>query len=446
MNIAVIGTGYVGLVQGIIMADFNHNVTCVDIDIDKINRLQRGEVPIYEPGLEELLKKNILRKKITFTSNIKSAIKNSEIIFIAVGTPPAMDGSADLQYVLNVAREIGKNIENYKVIVNKSTVPIGTGKLVKDTIENELKKRNSPVEFNIVSNPEFLREGKAVEDCLNPDRVVIGYNSIKALNIMKELYTKLEEKNIPFVFTNIETSEMIKYASNAFLAVKISFINEISLLAEKVGANTDDISLAMGMDNRISPKFLKCGPGYGGSCFPKDTKALVKIGDNVGEEMSVVKAAIYANEKQKFKIVEKIKKEMNGLEGKIIGILGLSFKPDTDDVRDAPSIDIIKHLINNGAKINAYCPKGMKEAKWRLHDFNNKILYCENEYEVSNKADSIVLITEWSQFENLDLNKIKKNMRDNFYFDLRNIHNKNTEIKKTFKYFPFGKKNHPIIS
>lgn len=446
MNIAVIGTGYVGLVQGVIMADFNHNVTCVDIDIDKIKSLQRGEVPIYEPGLEELLKKNILRKKISFTSNIKSAIKNSEIIFIAVGTPPAMDGSADLQYVLNVAREIGKNIENYKVIVNKSTVPIGTGKLVKDTIEHELKKRNSPVEFNIVSNPEFLREGKAVEDCLNPDRVVIGYNSIKALNIMKELYTKLEEKNIPFVFTNIETSEMIKYASNAFLAVKISFINEISLLAEKVGANTDDISLAMGMDNRISPKFLKCGPGYGGSCFPKDTKALVKIGDNVGEEMSVVKAAIYANEKQKFKIVEKIKKEMNGLNGKTIGILGLSFKPDTDDVRDAPSIDIIKHLINNGAKINAYCPKGMKEAKWRLRNFNNKILYCENEYEVSNKADSIVLITEWSQFENLDLNKIKKNMRDNFYFDLRNIHNKNTEIKKTFKYFPFGKKNHPIIS
>lgn len=446
MNIAVIGTGYVGLVQGIIMADFNHNVTCVDIDIDKINRLQRGEVPIYEPGLEELLKKNILRKKITFTSNIKSAIKNSEIIFIAVGTPPAMDGSADLQYVLNVAREIGENIEDYKVIVNKSTVPIGTGELVKDTLEKELKKRNTPVEFDIVSNPEFLREGKAVEDCLNPDRIVIGYNSIKALNIMKKLYGKLIEKNIPFVFTNIKTSEMIKYASNAFLAVKISFINEISLLAEKVGANTDDISLAMGMDNRISPKFLKCGPGYGGSCFPKDTKALVKIGDNVGEEMSVVKAAIYANEKQKFKIVEKIKKEMNGLEGKIIGILGLSFKPDTDDVRDAPSIDIIKHLINNGAKINAYCPKGMKEAKWRLHDFNNKILYCENEYEVSNKADSIVLITEWSQFENLDLNKMKKNMRDNFYFDLRNIHNKNTEIKKIFKYFPFGKKNHPIIS
>ncbi|MGO2118230.1 MAG: UDP-glucose dehydrogenase family protein [Fusobacterium sp.] len=445
MNIAVIGTGYVGLVQGVIMADFNHNVTCVDIDIDKIKSLQRGEVPIYEPGLEELLKKNILRKKISFTSNIKSAIKNSEIIFIAVGTPPAMDGSADLQYVLNVAREIGKNIENYKVIVNKSTVPIGTGKLVKDTIENELKKRNFPVEFNIVSNPEFLREGKAVEDCLNPDRVVIGYNSIKALNIMKELYAKLEGKNIPFIFTNIETSEMIKYASNAFLAVKISFINEISLLAEKVGANTDDISLAMGMDNRISPKFLKCGPGYGGSCFPKDTKALVKIGDNVGEEMSVVKAAIYANEKQKFKIVEKIKKEMNGLEGKIIGILGLSFKPDTDDVRDAPSIDIIKHLINNGAKINAYCPKGMKEAKWRLRNFNNKILYCENEYEVSNNADSIVLITEWSQFKSLNLNKMKENMKDNFYFDLRNVHSKNTEIGKIFKYFPFGKKKNPII-
>lgn len=445
MNIAVIGTGYVGLVQGVIMADFNHNVTCVDIDIDKIKSLQRGEVPIYEPGLEELLKKNILRKKISFTSNIKSAIKNSEIIFIAVGTPPAMDGSADLQYVLNVAREIGKNIENYKVIVNKSTVPIGTGKLVKDTIENELKKRNFPVEFNIVSNPEFLREGKAVEDCLNPDRVVIGYNSIKALNIMKELYAKLEGKNIPFIFTNIETSEMIKYASNAFLAVKISFINEISLLAEKVGANTDDISLAMGMDNRISPKFLKCGPGYGGSCFPKDTKALVKIGDNVGEEMSVVKAAIYANEKQKFKIVEKIKKEMNGLNGKTIGILGLSFKPNTDDVRDAPSIDIIKHLINNGAKINAYCPKGMKEAKWRLHDFNNKILYCNNEYEVSNNADSIVLITEWSQFKSLNLNKMKENMKDNFYFDLRNVHSKNTEIGKIFKYFPFGKKKNPII-
>ncbi|MDP0489181.1 MAG: UDP-glucose/GDP-mannose dehydrogenase family protein [Fusobacterium sp. JB021] len=438
MNITVIGTGYVGLVQGVIMADFGHNVTCVDIDIDKINSLKKGEIPIYEPSLKELLHKNILRKNIKFTTDIKEAIDESDVIFIAVGTPPAMDGSADLKYVLNVASEIGENLKKYTVIVNKSTVPIGTGKLVKEKIRKKLNERNTNLDFDIISNPEFLREGKAVEDCIKPDRVVIGYDSKKALDIMKKLYKKLEEKNIPFIFTNLETSEMIKYASNAFLAVKISYINEIALLAEKVGANTEEIARAMGIDNRISPKFLNCGPGYGGSCFPKDTEALVKIGKNYHEEMSVVNAAIYANKKQKIKIVEKINNEMKDIKNKTIGILGLSFKPNTDDVRDAPSLDIIKELIARGAKIKAYCPKGIKEAKWRLNNFNENITYCKNEYEVSIDCDSIVLVTEWSQFKDLNLEKIKNKMKNNFYFDLRNLHSKNPLARKLFKYFPIG--------
>ncbi|MFK4784715.1 UDP-glucose dehydrogenase family protein [Fusobacterium sp. MFO224] len=438
MNITVIGTGYVGLVQGIIMADFGHNVTCVDIDEKKIKELEKGQIPIYEPGLEELLNKNISSKNIKFTTDLKNAMKESEIIFIAVGTPPALDGSADLKYVLNVASEIGDNLEKYTVVVNKSTVPVGTGKLVKETIKKQLNLRNIDIDFDVVSNPEFLKEGKAVQDCVNPDRVVIGYETKRSLDLMKKLYRKLEEKNIPFVFTNLETSEMIKYACNAFLAVKISYINEIALLAEKVGANTEEISKAMGMDNRISPKFLNCGPGYGGSCFPKDTKALVKIGNDFNEEMSVVNAAIYANEKQKLRIVEKIKKEMKGLNDKTIGILGLSFKPDTDDVRDAPSLDIIKELITNGAKIRAYCPKGIKEAKWRLKKFEKNITYCNDEYEVSTNSDSIILTTEWSQFKNLKFDKLREKMKDNFYFDLRNLHNKNPEIKKIFKYFATG--------
>ena len=438
MRIGVIGTGYVGLVQGVIMAEFGLNVICMDVSEEKINSLKNGAIPIYEPGLKELLEKNMKAERIEFTTDMKYTTENSDVIFIAVGTPPALDGSADLHFVLEVATNIGKYMNGYKVVVDKSTVPVGTGKLVRETIQKELNNRNLDYEFDIVSNPEFLREGKAVGDCLRPDRVVIGTESERAKEIMKKVYDVLFINETPFVFTNIETAEMIKYASNAFLAVKISFINEISLLAEKVGANTQEIAKAMGKDGRISPKFLHCGPGYGGSCFPKDTKAIVDIAKKHEEDMYVIKAAIDANEKQKRKMVEKIIDKMEGVEGKHIAILGLSFKPDTDDMRDAPSLDIIRGLVQAGAKIQAYCPEGMKEARWRLEDCENSITYCADEYSVVNEADAVVLMTEWNQFRGMNLDKVRARMKGNFYFDLRNVYTRNTHIREEFKYFPIG--------
>ena len=436
MRIGVVGTGYVGLVQGVIMAEFGLNVICMDISEEKINSLKNGVVPIYEPGLKELLEKNMKAERIEFTTDMKYVTENSDVIFIAVGTPPALDGSADLHFVLEVATNIGKYMNGYKVVVDKSTVPVGTGKVVRETIQKELDSRNLDYEFDIVSNPEFLREGKAVGDCLRPDRVVIGTESERAKEIMKKVYDVLFINETPFVFTNIETAEMIKYASNAFLAVKISFINEISLLAEKVGANTQEIAKAMGKDGRISPKFLHCGPGYGGSCFPKDTKAIVDIAKKYGEDMYVIKAAIDANEKQKRKMVEKIIDKMEGVEGKHIAILGLSFKPDTDDMREAPSLDIIRGLVEAGAKIQAYCPEGMKEARWRLEDCENSITYCADEYSVVNEADAVVLMTEWNQFRGMNLDKVRARMKGDFYFDLRNVYTRNTHIREEFKYFP----------
>ena len=438
MRIGVVGTGYVGLVQGVIMAEFGLNVICMDISEEKINSLKNGVVPIYEPGLKELLEKNMKAERIEFTTDMKYVTENSDVIFIAVGTPPALDGSADLHFVLEVATNIGKYMNGYKVVVDKSTVPVGTGKVVRETIQKELDSRNLDYEFDIVSNPEFLREGKAVGDCLRPDRVVIGTESERAKEIMKKVYDVLFINETPFVFTNIETAEMIKYASNAFLAVKISFINEISLLAEKVGANTQEIAKAMGKDGRISPKFLHCGPGYGGSCFPKDTKAIVDIAKKYGEDMYVIKAAIDANEKQKRKMVEKIIDKMEGVEGKHIAILGLSFKPDTDDMREAPSLDIIRGLVQAGAKIQAYCPEGMKEARWRLEDCENSITYCADEYSVVNEADAVVLMTKWNQFRGMNLDKVRARMKGNFYFDLRNVYARNTHIREEFKYFPIG--------
>ena len=438
MKIGVVGIGYVGLVQGVIMAEFGLNVICMDVSEEKINSLKNGGIPIYEPGLKELLEKNMKAERIEFTTDMKYTTENSDVIFIAVGTPPALDGSADLHFVLEVATNIGKYMNGYKVVVDKSTVPVGTGKLVRETIQKELNSRKLDYEFDIVSNPEFLREGKAVGDCLRPDRVVIGTESERAKEIMKKVYDVLFINETPFVFTNIETAEMIKYASNAFLAVKISFINEISLLAEKVGANTQEIAKAMGKDGRISPKFLHCGPGYGGSCFPKDTKAIVDIAKKYGEDMYVIKAAIDANEKQKRKMVEKIIDKMEGVEGKHIAILGLSFKPDTDDMRDAPSLDIIRGLVEAGAKIQAYCPEGMKEARWRLEDCENSITYCADEYSVVNEADAVVLMTEWNQFRGMNLDKVKARMKGDFYFDLRNVYTRNTHIREEFKYFPIG--------
>ncbi|MCX5774207.1 MAG: UDP-glucose/GDP-mannose dehydrogenase family protein [Fusobacteria bacterium] len=438
MKIGIIGTGYVGLVQGVMLADFGHQVINVDINEEKIEELKKGNPAIHEPGLSDYLKRNLEYKRIEFTTDVGYMIENSDIIFIAVGTPPKEDGSADLQYVLRAANEVSEHINNYKVVVNKSTVPVGTAKMVTETIRQGLEKRGESFEFDVISNPEFLREGKAIQDTLYPDRVVVGTTSERAREVMKKVYNVLFLNNVPFIFTNWETSEMIKYAANAFLAVKISFINEMALLAEKVGANVQEIAHAMGKDGRISPKFLHAGPGYGGSCFPKDTKAIVNIANSYGEEFQVIKAAISANEKQKKKMVEKIINAMGSVKGKTLAILGLSFKPETDDVRDAPSLDIISGLVEAGAKIKAYCPKGIEETKWRLEKLSHSITYCENEYEAANETEALILMTEWHQFRGMDLDKIVSSMQDTFFFDLRNVYAKDLGVRELFKYYGVG--------
>jgi len=440
VKIGVVGTGYVGLVQGVILAEFGLDVICMDVIEEKIELLKKGIVPIYEPGLKELMDKNVSQGRLEFTTDMKYTVENTDVMFIAVGTPPKDDGSADLKYVLQVAENIGKYLNDYKVVVNKSTVPVGTGQLVRETIQSALNERNEEYSFDVVSNPEFLREGKAVGDCLKPDRVVIGCDSERAMEMMKKVYDVLYINETPFVFTDVATAEMIKYASNAFLAVKISFINEMALLSEKVGANVQEIARAMGMDGRISPKFLHAGPGYGGSCFPKDTKAIVDIANKYGEELKVIQGAIEANEKQKQKMVEKIATRMGDVNGKTIAILGLSFKPETDDMRDAPSIDIIRGLVKQGAKIQAYCPQGIKEAKWRLEDINDHITYCDNEYEAVKDANATVFVTEWHQFRGMSLTRMKDLMQGDYVFDLRNIHVKDKQVRELFKYEPIGRK------
>lgn len=440
MKVVVIGTGYVGLVQGTILSEFGHNVTCLDIDSDKIENLNKGIIPIYEKGLEEIVRKNLKLGRLNFSNDIIKYILEGDIIFLAVGTPPSEDGSADLKAIYSVAKQIGENIVSSKIIVTKSTVPVGTGDEVEKIIDEECKKRGLSLEVSVISNPEFLREGRAVEDCINPDRVIIGGENLRAMEIIKNLYAPLIEKDIPFVLTNRRTSEMIKYASNAFLAVKISFINEISLLAEKIGANTQQISKAMGLDKRIAPSFLECGAGYGGSCFPKDTKAIVEIAKSYDEELSIISSAISANEKQKQRMVEKIVKNVGKLKDKSFAVLGLSFKPETDDMREAPSLDIIKGIIDRGGKIKAFCPEGIRESKIRLKEYSEHITYCNDEIEATSDVDGVILVTEWSIFKNMDIFELRKRVKDNFYFDLRNVFTENSEIRKIFKYFPVGQK------
>ncbi len=438
MKIAVIGTGYVGLVQGVILAEFGMQVICADIEISKIDALNKGMVPIYEPGLKEIMDRCVSAGRLRFTSDIPRAIQDSKVIFIAVGTPPDEDGSADLKHVIAVARNIGLYLNEYKVIINKSTVPVGTADLVRQTILDQLTLRNADLEFDVASNPEFLQEGKAVQGCLNPDRIVIGAESERAIEVIKKIYLSLKVKQVPFVVTDTKSAEMIKYAANAFLAVKISFINEISALAEAVGANTADIARGMGLDARIAPGFLQCGPGYGGSCFPKDTQALINIAAKNKLSLKIVEAAIAANILQKRRMVEKISKNMGAVEGKIIAILGLSFKPDTDDMRDAPALDILPLLIKEGAKIQAYCPQGMKESKWRLAEYAESISYCNNEYAACQGANALVIMTEWSQFSNLNLDKVWQLLGDNYLFDLRNVFVEDGQVRDLFKYFPIG--------
>lgn len=437
-NIAVVGTGYVGLVSGACLSDFGLNVICVDNDSEKIEKLNMGIIPIYEPGLDAFVERNCYYKRLCFTTDIGKAVRESDIIFIAVGTPSKEDGSADLKYVESVARDIARYMNGYKVIVNKSTVPVGTGQRVKRWVMEELEKRGSQFEFDVVSNPEFLREGSAVYDFTHPDRVVIGTESIKALEYMKRVYSVLYLNETPFIETNIETAEMIKYASNAFLAMKITFINEIANLSEKVNANVQDIARAMGRDGRISPKFLHPGPGFGGSCFPKDTRALAEIGKQYGSPVTLIEQTVIANEKQKLLAAKKVEDAMGDLSGKQLAILGLSFKPNTDDMREAPSLTIINELAKKGARFKVYDPIACEEAKKWLKNINDKITYCENEYEAMKGCDAVLIITEWNQFRNLDLQRVKTLLKQPYFFDFRNLYKIDAMEEKGFMYFGIG--------
>lgn len=443
-KISVIGTGYVGLVGGVCMADFGNNVINVDIDEEKIRMLKNGEIPIYEPGLEVQFERNVDEGRIEFTTDLKSAIEESEVIFISVGTPSDENGKANLCYVKDVAHSIGKYMNDYKVVVDKSTVPVGTGRKVESIIQDELDKRGKNYNFDVVSNPEFLREGKAVYDFTHPDRVVIGTESEKAQKILKEVYRPLYLNNTPFVFTNLETAEMIKYASNAFLATKISFINEMANLCEEVNANVQAVARAMGMDGRIGDKFLHAGPGYGGSCFPKDTRAITNIAEETGVELKVIKAGIEANEKQKQRMVDKIVSRLNSLKDKTIGVLGLTFKPETDDMREAPSLTIIPQLIEMGAHIKAFDPQGIEEARENFDEYNKHITYCDNEYEVMKNSNALVLLTEWNQFRRLNLGKMKTLLKDPIFFDLRNVYEQEEAQSAELDYIGVGVPTAPL--
>lgn len=433
MNISVIGVGYVGLVTGVCFAEFGLKVTCMDKDGEKIRNLRKGIIPIYEPGLEEKVKKNIKEGRLTFTTDIGETVDNALVIFIAVGTPPMKDGSADLSFVDEVAETIAKHMTSYKVIVTKSTVPIGTGERLRKIVG---RSQRESIDFDIVSNPEFLREGSAIEDFMRPDRVVIGAESQQAIAIMKDLYRPLYLIETPFLITDVPTAEMIKYASNSFLATKITFINEVANLCEKVGADVHMVAKGMGLDGRIGSKFLHPGPGYGGSCFPKDVLALSKISRDKDYDFKILKSVIEANNRQRMLMVEKIREAVGDLNGKTLGILGLSFKPNTDDMRDAPSIEIINALQKSGTKIKAYDPAATEEAKKVLKD----IEYCDDPYAIAQGTDAIIILTEWNQFRNLDLEKVKSLLKSPIFIDLRNVYEPNKIKELGFKYVGVGRK------
>jgi UDPglucose 6-dehydrogenase len=432
MKIGIIGTGYVGLVTGACFAEFGVSVVCVDKDVDKIDRLKRGEVPFFEPGLKELVERNFKEGRLSFSTSLADALKHSLVVFIAVGTPPRGDGSADLAYVEAVAREISDNLDGYKVIVTKSTVPVGTGKRIAEIIRG---RAGAGARFDVVSNPEFLREGAAIEDFMRPNRVVIGADSDQAVAIMKDLYRPLYLIETPFVITNVETAELIKYAANSFLATKISFINEIANLCEKVGADVHDVARGMGLDMRIGKKFLHAGAGFGGSCFPKDTRALLSLAADNEAEMSVVAAAIGANDRQKRLMLEKITSAMGGVDGKTVAIIGLSFKPNTDDIREAPALYLIEELLNRGCRIRACDPVSADNAKKLFPGVH----YAHDAYGAVQGADAAVLVTEWNQFRNLDLEKIRTAMRTPLFFDLRNVYETGKMRGAGFTYYSVGR-------
>ncbi len=435
MRVAIIGAGYVGVVTAAGFAEFGNEVICVDKVPEKVEMLKNGEIPFYEPGLGELVGKNLKEGRLAFSNEIGQAIRDSLVIFIAVGTPPRGDGSADLSYVEEVAKEVAKGLNDYKLIVTKSTVPVGTSLRIKEIINNN---KNNNTQFDVASNPEFLREGSAVYDFMHPDRVVIGTESDVARAILRDLYRPLYLRETPFVFTDLRTSELIKYASNSFLAMKISFINEIANICDSLGADVHVVAKGMGLDGRIGPKFLHPGPGFGGSCFPKDTLALLKMAQEVGYEFRLLNATIQANQAQMDRAVEKIRIAAGGkLEGTKVALLGLSFKPNTDDIRESPALYIAKRLLENGCILRTFDPAAMKNARSVLGD---KCTYCKDSYHAAQGVQVVVVATEWNQFRNLDMNKLKAAMDGDALVDLRNVYEPQKAKEIGFRYWGMGRR------
>src|SRR5688500_5520166 len=432
MHIAVIGTGYVGLVTGACFAEFGVDVICVDVDEQKIAQLFKGVMPIYEPGLEQLVAKNTQAGRLKFTTDVSHAIQQSLVIFLAVGTPPMPDGSPDLSYIEAAAGSVADHMNDYKVVVTKSTVPIGTGERIREIINARKKTKTN---FGVVSNPEFLREGAAINDFMRPDRVVLGSRDEEAIAIMRDLYRPLYLIEAPFVLTSLEAAELTKYAANAFLATKISFINEVANLCDSIGCDVHDVARAIGMDRRIGSKFLHPGPGFGGSCFPKDTQALASVARQFGRESLIVAAVIEVNRRQRQSMLPKIEKLVGGLQGKVIAILGLAFKPETNDIREAPALDIIRGLMKAGAKVRAYDPVAMIETAQVLPEVN----YTDDEYSAVTGADVLVLVTEWNQFRALDMKRIRDLMKTPKVADLRNIYEPDDMRELGFEYVGIGR-------
>ena len=437
MNIAIVGTGYVGLVSGTCFAEMGAHVTCVDVDAQKIEKLKNGIMPIYEPGLEELVKRNVEFERLKFTTDLTEVLDDVEVVFSAVGTPPDEDGSADLKYVLAVAKQFGQHINKYTILVTKSTVPVGTAKKVKAAIQAELDKRGVDVPFDVASNPEFLKEGAAIKDFMSPDRVVVGTESERAQKVMTRLYRPLMLQNFRVIFMDIPSAEMTKYAANAMLATRISFMNDIANLCERVGANVDSVRKGIGTDSRIGNKFLYAGCGYGGSCFPKDVKALVHTGMDNDYHMEVIEAVERVNEKQKSIVYDKIVKALGDIKGKTIAVIGLAFKPETDDMREAPALVVIEKLLNDSATVRVFDPVAMDECKRRIGE---SVVYCKNMYDAVDGADVFALMTEWRQFRMPSWNVIKKVMRGNIIVDGRNIYDRQELEEQGFVYTRIGEK------
>ena len=436
MKITIVGTGYVGLVTGTCFAEMGTDVCCVDVDEKKVDLLRKGVSPIYEPGLDEMLKRNIQKGRITFTNSLKEVLEGSEVVFTAVGTPPDEDGSADLKYVLGVAREVGQLMDSYLLVVTKSTVPVGTARKVKAAIAEELAKRNVQVDFDVASNPEFLKEGSAVDDFMRPDRIVVGVESERAKEVMTRLYHPFVLDAHPVLFMDIPSAEMTKYAANSMLATRISFMNDIANLCELVGADVNSVRKGIGSDARIGSKFLYPGIGYGGSCFPKDVKALVRTAQKNGYEMKVLHAVEAVNETQKSLLFRKLQARFPGkIEGMTVAFWGLAFKPDTDDMREAPSLTLIGKLLDSGCKVRAYDPVAMDECKRRIGD---SITYCEDIYQTVEGADVLFLVTEWSAFRTPDWEKVRKSLKHPVLFDGRNCYDKAELEKAGFEYHGVG--------